>query len=93
MRIFSGTMNGEITEVAISVAPTGRLATNGAARMSYSAPGPGINEQYGRNHADRDHGFDQPVTQFNQMGDEGLLRARELVFWVQVGHQLNLCGR
>ena len=40
-RIFSGTRNGEITEVAISVAPLGRCATSGAARMSYSAAGPG----------------------------------------------------
>src|SRR5574343_656955 len=39
--ILSGTMNGEITEVAISVAPLGRCATSGAARMSYSGPGPG----------------------------------------------------
>jgi hypothetical protein len=40
-RIFSGTRNGEITEVAISVAPLGKVAISGAARMSYSAPGPG----------------------------------------------------
>ncbi len=39
--ILSGTMKGEITEVAISVAPLGRCATSGAARMSYSAAGPG----------------------------------------------------
>src|SRR3990167_21957 len=40
-KILSGTMNGEITDVAISVAPLGRWATSGAARKSYSAPGPG----------------------------------------------------
>ncbi|OQC09355.1 MAG: hypothetical protein BWX79_01446 [Alphaproteobacteria bacterium ADurb.Bin100] len=33
-RIFNGTMNGEITEVAISVAPVGRVAINGAASRS-----------------------------------------------------------
>jgi hypothetical protein len=33
-RIFSGTRKGEITEVAISVAPLGSVATSGAARMS-----------------------------------------------------------
>src|SRR5574343_1236044 len=40
-KILSGTMKGEITEVAISVAPLGRWATRGAARKSYSGPGPG----------------------------------------------------
>jgi hypothetical protein len=39
--IFSGTRNGEMTLVAIKVAPAGRLATSGAASMSYSWPGPG----------------------------------------------------
>ncbi|GAO26723.1 serine-tRNA ligase [Alicycliphilus sp. B1] len=33
-RIFSGTMKGEITEVAIMVAPCGRWATSGAASRS-----------------------------------------------------------
>ena len=40
-RIFRGTIKGEITEVAISVAPLGKCATSGAARKSYRAPGPG----------------------------------------------------
>jgi len=34
-------MKGEITEVAISVAPLGRWATSGAASRSYKGPGPG----------------------------------------------------
>ena len=33
-RILIGTTNGEITFVAINVAPAGRLATSGAAKMS-----------------------------------------------------------
>lgn len=33
-RIFKGTMKGEITEVAIMVAPWGRCATSGAASRS-----------------------------------------------------------
>ena len=33
-KILSGTKNGEITEVAIIVAPAGNWATNGAAKMS-----------------------------------------------------------
>ena len=33
-RILIGTMNGEITEVAISVAPLGRCCTSGAASRS-----------------------------------------------------------
>ena len=33
-KILSGTMKGEITEVAISVAPLGRWATRGAASKS-----------------------------------------------------------
>ena len=40
-RILSGTMKGEITEVAIKVAPLGKWTIKGAARMSYSSPGPG----------------------------------------------------
>ena len=40
-KIFRGTKNGEITEVAIMVAPTGNWATSGAAKMSYKGPGPG----------------------------------------------------
>ncbi len=39
--ILSGTMNGEITEVAISLLPAGKLATNGAASQSYKVAGPG----------------------------------------------------
>ena len=39
--IFSGTRNGEITLVAISVAPAGNCATSGAASRSYSPLGPG----------------------------------------------------
>ena len=34
-------MKGEMTEVAIIVAPAGRCAISGAASRSYSAPGPG----------------------------------------------------
>ncbi len=41
--IFSGTTNGEITLVAISVAPAGNWATSGAASMSYRPLGPGQN--------------------------------------------------
>ena len=40
-KILIGTTKGEITLVAISVAPFGSVATSGAAMMSYSAPGPG----------------------------------------------------
>ena len=40
-KIFRGTKKGEITEVAIMVAPTGNWATSGAAKMSYKGPGPG----------------------------------------------------
>ena len=32
-KILSGTRNGEITDVAIRVAPLGRVAVSGAARM------------------------------------------------------------
>src|SRR5438046_10642813 len=39
--IFSGTMKGEITLVAISLVPAGRLATSGCARRSYRPLGPG----------------------------------------------------
>ena len=39
--IFSGTRNGEITFVAISVVPFGRFATSGAASRSYKPLGPG----------------------------------------------------
>ena len=39
--IFSGTKIGEMTLVAISVAPLGRCATRGAASKSYSPDGPG----------------------------------------------------
>jgi len=41
IKILSGTMKGEITEVAIKVAPLGKLATKGCAKMSYKAAGPG----------------------------------------------------
>ena len=40
-KILSGTKNGEITEVAIRVAPVGNWSIKGAAKMSYSAAGPG----------------------------------------------------
>ena len=33
-KIFSGTMKGDMTEVAIKVAPTGKCATKGAASKS-----------------------------------------------------------
>jgi hypothetical protein len=57
----------------------GREAISGAARMSYSAA---------------DDRLDQPVSQFDQVGDEGLFGAGEFVFFVGgVRHQLNLCGR
>ena len=39
--ILSGTRMGEITLVAISVAPLGRCATKGAASRSYRPDGPG----------------------------------------------------
>ena len=35
------TGQGLITDVAIKVAPLGKCATKGCARMSYSSPGPG----------------------------------------------------
>ena len=39
--IFKGTRKGEITDVAIKVAPLGKCTTKGAPMMSYKAPGPG----------------------------------------------------
>src|SRR5438105_10873725 len=41
--IFSGTMNGDSTLVAIIVVPLGSVAASGCASKSYSAAGPGQN--------------------------------------------------
>ena len=40
-KILMGTTKGEMTLVAISVAPLGKVAIRGAAIRSYKAPGPG----------------------------------------------------
>jgi hypothetical protein len=87
-RIFSGTTKGEITEVAISVVPLGRWppAARPSGRTGRRA---GPDGQHGGHHGDGDDGLDQAVAQFDQVGDEGLLGAGQLVVLVvgRCGHR------
>ena len=80
--IFSGTMNGEMTFVAISVVPCGQVATSGAASRSYMPRRPGPEGEHAESDADRDERADQAVAQLDQVRDEGLLGACEFVFLV-----------
>jgi hypothetical protein len=89
--IFSGTRNGEITEVAISVAPLGRWPPAARPAGRTGRPGRGRWPARRGGDGDGDDRLDQPVAQFDQVGDEGLLGAGQFVFLGFRGIRLDIC--
>lgn len=82
--------NGDITDVAISVEPLGKVAINGAAKMSYSAAG-GVKRQCDADNTNCQSNLDQTITQLDQVLHKRLFSASQLVnfflgFVFIVGH-------
>jgi hypothetical protein len=75
--ILSGTKNGEMTEVAISVAPSGSVD-----RRAW------VDRQDHQGHTDSKRRLDQAVAQLNEVLDKRLLCTSEFVVfgWV-LGHK------
>jgi hypothetical protein len=78
-------MNGEITEVAISVAPVGRGRDQRSRQQVVKPARPRIQAQRDGRHGDREQHADQPVAQFDEVRHERLFGAGEFVFCFVLG--------